>query len=78
MSMQRCSIKLRQDKELLIGMSTRRYLPAKGTAGLQRSLVKGFKRDPRPPPIIMQMTFLFFIRPKIQEKHATRIMLAIN
>src|SRR5215510_8238815 len=35
---------------LLRGMSTRRYLPAKGTAGLQRSLVKGNSRSPLPPP----------------------------
>src|SRR5438128_1831291 len=36
--------------QLLMGMSIRRYLPAIGTAGLLRSMVKGKSREPRPPP----------------------------
>ena len=39
---------------LLIGISTNRYFPAKGTAGLHLNLVKGYKRVPLPPPIITQ------------------------
>src|SRR6266498_5082180 len=42
--------------QLLIGMSMRRYLPAIGTAGFERILVRGCKRDPRPPPIITPST----------------------
>src|SRR5450759_4888578 len=38
--------------QLLMGMSIRRYLPAIGTAGLERSLVSGYSRLPFPPPII--------------------------
>src|SRR6202011_1907496 len=37
--------------QLLIGMSTRRYLPPSGTAGLARSFVNGNSRVPAPPPI---------------------------
>ena len=40
-----------------MGISTKRYLPPNGTAGLQRTLVSGSRRVPRPPPIIMQITF---------------------
>src|SRR5690606_12225928 len=36
--------------QLLIGTSTRRYLPASGTAGLLRYVVSGASRVPRPPP----------------------------
>src|SRR5512134_2194075 len=39
-------------RQLLIGMSTRRYFPASGTAGLARSLVRGKSRVPMPPPRI--------------------------
>src|ERR1700751_380530 len=34
-------------------MSTKRYLPASGTAGLARSLVKGNNRVPAPPPMMI-------------------------
>jgi hypothetical protein len=34
-------------------MSTKRYLPASGTAGLARSFVKGNSRVPAPPPMMM-------------------------
>jgi hypothetical protein len=37
-----------------MGMSTKRYLPASGTAGLARSLVKGNSRVPAPPPMMME------------------------
>ncbi len=35
------------------GISTMRYLPASGTAGLERSLVSGKSRVPAPPPMMM-------------------------
>src|SRR5215213_9603565 len=41
-----------------MGMSMSRYLPAIGTAGFERILVKGCKRDPLPPPIITPRTLL--------------------
>src|SRR5260221_1758776 len=41
-----------------MGISTRRYLPASGTAGLERSLVSGNKRLPCPPPITTASTLL--------------------
>src|SRR5262245_20244893 len=43
-----------------IGMSTRRYLPPSGTAGLARSLVRGNSRVPAPPPMTMVRTVLVF------------------
>src|SRR5512138_2391561 len=43
-------------RQLLIGMSTRRYLPASGTAGLDRSLVSGKSRVPAPPPMMTAST----------------------
>src|SRR5256885_16044151 len=45
--------KIRSRPELMqfeIGTSTRRYLPASGTAGLARSRVSGNSRVPAPPP----------------------------
>src|SRR5262245_18985151 len=36
--------------QLEIGMSMSRYLPATGTAGLERDRVSGNSREPRPPP----------------------------
>src|SRR5579883_3497789 len=47
--------------QLLIGMSTRRYFPASGTAGLQRSMVRGARRVPRPPPMITARTFFWVV-----------------
>ena len=44
--------------QLEMGISTRRYLPANGTAGLARSLVSGNKRVPCPPPMITESTLL--------------------
>src|ERR1700679_3609902 len=41
-----------------IGMSTSRYLPASGTAGLARSLVSGNRRVPWPPPMMTERTLL--------------------
>ncbi len=41
------------------GMSTRRYLPPSGTAGLDRIRVKGNKRVPAPPPRITARRFRF-------------------
>src|SRR5580698_4375782 len=37
--------------QLLTGISTMRYFPASGTAGLERSLVRGKSRVPAPPPM---------------------------
>ena len=39
--------------QLEIGMSTIRYFPASGTAGLLRSFVSGYKRLPAPPPMMI-------------------------
>src|SRR5256885_6593989 len=44
--------------QLEIGISTSRYLPASGTAGLARSRVRGNKRVPWPPPMMMESTLL--------------------
>src|SRR5947208_16500283 len=44
--------------QLEIGMSTSRYLTASGTAGLARSLVRGKRRLPCPPPMITESTLL--------------------
>jgi hypothetical protein len=38
--------------QLLMGMSTNRYLPAMGTAGLLRVAVSGYSLVPAPPPNI--------------------------
>jgi hypothetical protein len=35
-------------------MSTKRYLPAMGTAGFDRRAVKGDRREPAPPPKIIE------------------------
>src|SRR5437764_2842528 len=42
--------------QLEIGISTNRYFPASGTAGLERSLVSGNRRLPCPPPIMTEST----------------------
>ncbi len=42
--------------QLLIGISINRYLPANGTAGLALILVRGYKRDPFPPPRMIAKT----------------------
>ena len=39
-----------------MGISTNLYLPAIGTAGLERLAVKGYKREPAPPPSITATT----------------------
>jgi hypothetical protein len=39
-------------KQLEIGISTSLYLPAIGTAGLDRVAVKGYNLVPAPPPKI--------------------------
>ena len=43
--------------QLEMGMSTSRYLPASGTAGLERSWVRGNSRVPCPPPMMIESTF---------------------
>src|SRR5215210_5144233 len=42
--------------QLLIGISTKRYLPAIGTAGLLRLAVRGCNLVPAPPPSITAIT----------------------
>jgi len=39
--------------QLEMGISTMRYFPARGTAGLDRSLVRGKRRLPAPPPMMI-------------------------
>jgi hypothetical protein len=41
-------------RQLEIGISTSLYLPAIGTAGLERLAVNGYKREPAPPPSITE------------------------
>src|SRR5512144_2663571 len=40
--------------------SMMRYLPPNGTAGLERSLVSGYRRSPLPPAMMMPMVFISF------------------
>ncbi len=44
-------------RQLDIGISTNRYLPAIGTGGFERDAVRGESRLPCPPPNTMQITF---------------------
>ena len=46
-------------RQLEIGISTNRYFPAMGTAGLERVLVNGDSRVPLPPPRTIEMTLGF-------------------
>jgi hypothetical protein len=39
-----------------------RYLPASGTAGFERSRVRGYRRVPRPPPSTKANTLLTLIQ----------------
>src|SRR5437588_6781925 len=48
-------------RQFEIGISTRRYLPAIGTAGFERVAVNGDNRLPWPPPSTMQITFEFIL-----------------
>ncbi len=43
-------------RELEMGISTSRYLPPMGTAGLARSRVRGKSLLPCPPPRIIEIT----------------------
>src|ERR1700748_3479448 len=43
-------------RQFEIGISTRRYLPAIGTAGFERVVVNGASRLPWPPPRTMHIT----------------------
>src|SRR5664280_1828564 len=55
---------IRRSPELMqleMGISTRRYLPASGTAGLARSLVSGNRRVPCPPPMMTESTLLVLV-----------------
>src|ERR1700740_2720197 len=46
-------LRMPEFRQLLIGISTRRYLPPSGTAGLALSFVNGKSLVPAPPPIMM-------------------------
>ena len=48
--------------QLEMGISTMRYLPARGTAGFERSLVSGNRREPAPPPMMMARVFCLMER----------------
>src|SRR5437763_3735199 len=73
-------------RQLLIGMSMRRYLPATGTAGLLRSIVSGNSRVPRPPPRMRLRTSLMLlvycfacgIANKNRGAEATRVLVRQN
>ena len=43
-------------RQFEIGISTRRYLPAIGTAGFERLAVRGYNLVPAPPPSITAKT----------------------
>src|SRR6476659_8274825 len=46
-------LRMPEFRQLLMGISTSRYLPPSGTAGLALSFVRGKSLVPAPPPIIM-------------------------
>ena len=48
-------------RQFEIGISTRRYLPAMGTAGLERFAVSGYNLVPAPPPKITERICLLII-----------------
>jgi hypothetical protein len=52
-------------KQLEIGISIKRYFAPTGTAGFDRCSVKGYKRDPAPPPNIKATIFTVFSTPGI-------------
>src|ERR1700749_2669494 len=60
-----------QFRQLLMGISTRRYLPPGGTAGSARSLVNGKRRVPAPPP--MTIANVLFLR---EDRSMTFVTLA--
>lgn len=47
--------------QLEMGISTKRYFPAIGTAGLDRVAVNGDNREPWPPPKMMEITLDSYI-----------------
>ena len=51
--------------QLEIGISTNRYLPAIGTAGLLLVAVNGYNLEPAPPPKITDIIFLFAMFSKL-------------
>jgi hypothetical protein len=48
-------------KQLEIGISTRRYLPAMGPAGFERFAVSGYNLVPAPPPNITERICLLIV-----------------
>ena len=49
--------------QLEIGMSTKRYLPAMGTAGFDRLAVRGYNLVPAPPPkMTAKISWLIIIK----------------
>src|SRR6185295_9229034 len=55
-------------RQLLIGMSIRRYLPPIGTAGFDRLSVSGNSRVPRPPPRMIATTSSIAIAGDLYQK----------
>ena len=56
--------------QLEMGMSTKRYFPAIGTAGFERLSVNGANLEPCQPPKIMANVLLFIILFVIVRKKA--------
>jgi hypothetical protein len=48
-------------RQFEMGISTKRYFPAMGTAGLERVSVNGYNREPCPPPSTTHITFEFIL-----------------
>src|SRR5690606_146698 len=68
--------KIRSNPELRqfdIGISTKRYFPAKGTAGFERFSVKGWRRVPFPPPNTTEMTSFAMMFYTFPSYHLTNI-----
>ena len=48
-------------RQFEMGISTKRYFPAIGTAGFERVSVNGYNREPCPPPNTTVITFEFIL-----------------
>ena len=60
-----------------IGISTNRYFPAIGTAGLDLFSVSGYNRDPWPPPKMILKTLLFIISYLIKDLYIASVCFAM-
>ena len=68
--------------QLEMGISTNRYLPAIGTAGLERLAVNGYNLEPAPPPNItlsisleidIRQTYLWNLYRKVKQQFILKI-----